>query len=215
MSKKQELLAEFSRIAKAVASPVRLEILDYLAQGECSVEFLAEKCGQKTGNISQHLRLLLSTGLVSQRREGTFIYYRSTAAAESLVESLGRAASEVLPKVQQLARTYFQAKSELCRKEGRELLADVERGEILLIDVRPADEYAQGHIAGARSVPLKKLVTELGNLPRGKEIVAYCRGPWCVLAVEAVAVLKKNGLNASRLEDGFPQWRAKKLPVAI
>lgn len=215
MSKKQELLTEFSRIAKAVASPVRLEILDYLAQGECSVEFLAEKCGQKTGNISQHLRLLLAAGLVTQRREGTFIHYRSTAAAERLVESLGRTASEVSPKVQQLARTYFHAKDELCKKEHPELLADVERGEILLIDVRPADEYAQGHIAGARSVPLKKLVAELGKLPRDKEIVAYCRGPWCVLAVEAVDILRKKGYRALRMEDGFPQWRARSLPVAM
>lgn len=211
---KRDLFEEFSQLGKAISNPVRLEILDYLAQGECSVEFLAQKCGQKLGNVSQHLRLLSSVGLVTQRREGTFIYYRGTQAAERLVESLGRAAAEASPKVQEITRSYFHAREDLCRKNNMEIVAAVKKGEVLLIDVRPPDEFGHGHIAGAQSVPLKTLVTELKKLPRDKEIVAYCRGPWCVLAVEAVQLMKKNGLHASRLEDGFPQWRAKKLPVA-
>lgn len=211
---KKELFEEFSLIAKAVSSSVRIEILDYLAQGECTVEFLAQKCGQKIGNISQHLRLLAQVGLVTQRRQGTFIHYRGTATAEKLIESLTSAAAEASPKVQEITRSYFHAKDDLFKKPNSQLITEVKRGEILLIDVRPPDEFENGHIAGARSVPLKSLLAEIKSLPKDKEVVAYCRGPWCVLAVEAVQLLKKNGLNASRLEDGFPQWRAKKLPVA-
>jgi rhodanese-related sulfurtransferase/DNA-binding MarR family transcriptional regulator len=214
-STKKLLFTEFSLMAKAVSNPTRLEMLDYLAQGECTVEFLAQKCGQKIGNISQHLRLLSQTGLVTQRRQGTFIHYRGTAAAEKLVESLASAAAEASPQVREITRLYFHGKDDLFIKSNVELLAAVKRGEILLIDVRPPDEFENGHIAGARSVPLKKLLSEVKALPKNKEIVAYCRGPWCVLAVEAVQLLKKSGLNASRLEDGFPQWRAKKLPIAV
>lgn len=213
-STKKLLFAEFGLMAKAVSNPVRLEMLDYLAQGECTVEFLAQKCGQKIGNVSQHLRLLAQTGLVTQRRQGTFIHYRGTVTAERLVENLASAAAEALPKVQEITRSYFHSKGDLFKKSNAQLVAEVKRGEILLIDVRPPDEFQSGHIAGARSVPLKNLLAEIKTLPKGKEIVAYCRGPWCVLAVEAVQLLRKNGLNASRLEDGFPQWRSKKLPVA-
>lgn len=213
-SVKKTLFAEFSLIAKATANPVRLEILDYLAQGECTVEFLAQKCGQKIGNISQHLRLLAQTGLVTQRREGTFIHYQGTKAAIKLVEHLAAAAAEVSPRVQEITRSYFHAKGDLCKKSNAEVMAAIKRGEIVLIDVRPTDEFENGHIAGARSVPLKNLLAEIKSLPKNAEIVAYCRGPWCVLAVEAVQLLKKKGVSASRLEDGFPQWRAKKLPVS-
>ncbi len=211
---KKQLFAEFGHIAKAVSNPVRLEMLDFLAQGECTVEFLAEKCGQKIGNISQHLRLLAQTGLVTQRREGTFIHYRGTTTAERLIESLASAAAEVSPQVQEITRSYFHAKDDLFKKSNAQLLNEVKRGDVMLIDVRPSDEFANGHIAGARSLPLKDLLAEIKKLPKDKEIVAYCRGPWCVLAVEAVQLLQKNGRSASRLEDGFPQWRAKKLPIA-
>jgi rhodanese-related sulfurtransferase len=212
---KKQLFDEFALIGKAVSNPVRLEMLDFLAQGECTVEFLAQKCGQKIGNISQHLRLLSQTGLVTQRREGTFIHYRGTVTAEKLLECLASAAAEASPRVQEITRSYFHSKDDLFKKSNAQLLAEVKRGEILLIDVRPPDEFENGHIAGARSVPLKSLLAEIKSLPKGKEVVAYCRGPWCVLAVEAVQLLKKNGLNASRLEDGFPQWRSKKLPVSV
>ena len=211
---KKQLFEEFGLIAKAVANPVRLELLDYLAQGECTVEFLAQKCGQKIGNVSQHLRLLAQTGLVTQRREGTFIHYRGTVTAEKLVENLAATAAEASSKVQEITRSYFHSKDDLYKKSNVDLLAAVKRGEVLLIDVRPPDEFKSGHIVGARSVTLKNLLTEMKTVPKNKEIVAYCRGPWCVLAVEAVQLLKKKGLKASRLEDGFPQWRAKKLPVS-
>lgn len=211
---KKQLFEEFGLIAKAVSNPVRLEMLDYLAQGECTVEFLAQKCGQKIGNISQHLRLLAQSGLVTQRREGTFIHYRGTITAEKLIEHLASAAAEVSPKVQEITRSYFHSKDDLFKKSNSQLIADLKRGETLLIDVRPPDEFENGHIAGARSVPLKNLLAEIKSLPKDREIVAYCRGPWCVLAVEAVQLLKKNGLKASRLEDGFPQWRSKNLPIA-
>jgi len=211
---KKQLFREFSLIAKAVSNPVRLEILDFLAQGECTVELLAQKCGQKIGNISQHLRLLAQAGFVTQRREGTFIHYRGTATTEKLVEHLASAAVETSPRVQEIIRSYFHRDGGLFKKPNAQLVAEVKRGEILLIDVRPPDEFQSGHITGARSVPLKNLLAEIKTLPKGKDIVAYCRGPWCVLAVEAVQLLKKNGHKASRLEVGFPQWRAKKLPVS-
>ena len=130
------------------------------------------------------------------------------------MESLASAAAEASPKVQEITRSYFHSKEDLFKKSNAQLVAEVKRGEILLIDVRPADEFQSGHIAGARSVPLKDLLAEIKTLPKNKEIVAYCRGPWCVLAVEAVQILKQSGLHASRLEDGFPQWRSKKMPVA-
>jgi len=211
---KKELFEEFSDIARATASPVRLEILDYLAQGECTVEFLAEKCGQKLGNVSQHLRLLLKRGLVKQRREGTFVHYRSTAAAGRLLECLASVAADTSPRVQEIRRSFFHSREDLFKKSDKEVLDAVERGEIVLIDVRPADEFKHGHIAGARSVPLKDLVAEMNSLPGDREIVAYCRGPWCVLAVEAVELLRRKGFRASRLEDGFPQWQSRELPTS-
>jgi len=212
---KKSLFDEFSLVAKAVSNPVRLEILDYLAQGECTVEFLAKKCGQKVGNISQHLKLLSQSGLVTQRREGTFIHYRATESAVKFVSGLAEVAAATSPRVQAIAQSYFHARDELCKKSNSELLTALKRGEIVLLDVRPADEFENGHIAGARSVPLARLAQEIKTLPKGKQIVAYCRGPWCVLAVEAVKILRGSGYDATRLELGYPQWRLNSFPVSL
>jgi len=211
---KKSLFDEFSLTAKAAANPVRLEILDFLAQGECTVEYLAQKCGQKVGNISQHLTMLSQAGLVIPRRDGTFIHYRATEMAVKLVAGLAEVAAATSPRVQSIAENYFRARDEMCKKSNTEVLAALKRGEIVLLDVRPTDEFENGHIAGARSVPLADLMRQVSMLPANKEIVAYCRGPWCVLAVEAVQLLRQHGLKASRLADGYPQWSLQGLPVA-
>jgi rhodanese-related sulfurtransferase len=211
---KKALFAEFSVVAKAVANPVRLEMLDYLAQRECSVEFLAEKCGQKIGNVSQHLRSMAAAGLVMSRREGTYIYYRQTEAAQNLVEALSAAAVSTSPAVAEIVRSYFESKSTLTRRDANQVISAVRKREIVLIDVRPRDEYEAAHIEGARSIPLKELEAQLSQLPKNTEVVAYCRGPFCVLSVEAVALLEKKGYKATRLADGLPQWRKKGLPVS-
>jgi rhodanese-related sulfurtransferase len=209
---KQRMFEEFAHIGQALASPVRLELLDYLAQSECTVDRLAEKCGHKVGNTSQHLRVLARAGLVATRREGTFVYYRAAPTAGVLFDALGDAAASVLPAVRAAIQSYYEAPDQLVRRPARDLVAAVKNRDVILLDVRPPDEYAAGHIAGAINIPLAELKTRLKNLPKKQEIVAYCRGPFCVLAVEAVSALRAAGLRASRLSEGFPQWRARGWP---
>ncbi len=212
---KAQVFEELSRIGRAVGNPVRLELLDFLAQGECTVERLAEKCGQKIGNVSQHLRALARAGLVQTRRDGVFIYYSAHPASGALFDALGAAAAACSPVVQTALRTYYEAPEQTVRKSARELLAAVKGRKALLLDVRPRDEYAAGHIAHAINVPLAELKTHLKELPKNAEIVAYCRGPFCVLSVEAVRVLSSAGFRASRLAEGYPQWKARRLPAEV
>jgi rhodanese-related sulfurtransferase len=211
---KDRLYEELGRIAKAIDSPRRLELIDLLAQGEWSVEDLAAEATLSMANTSQHLQVLRRARLVETRKEGLRVYYR---LAHPEVYEVARAvrglAKARLAELNQLVQTYLEARDELEPVPREELLRRVRAGRAVVIDVRPREEYRVGHIPGALSIPLKELDTRLGELPARKEIVAYCRGPYCVMAYEAVARLRARGRRARRLTDGFPEWRASGLPV--
>lgn len=213
---KEALYEQFARLGKAVASPKRIELLDLLCQGERTVEGLAEASRMGVTNASAHLQVLRQARLVETRREGVKVFYR--LADEEVcrfyfaLRDLGRAR---LAEVAQVVRDYFEARDELEPVSREDLLHRIERGEAAVLDVRPAEEYAAGHIPGATSMPLPELGKRLGELPRDVEIVAYCRGPYCVLAPEALTILRANGFTARRLEDGFPEWRLSGLPVEV
>lgn len=213
---KEALFEQFARLGKAVASPRRIELLDLLCQGERTVEGLAQASRMGLTNTSAHLQVLRRARLVETRREGVKVFYR--LADEEVcrfyfaLRDLGRAR---LAEVEQVVRDYFEAREELEPVSREDLLRRVERGEAAVLDVRPAEEYAAGHIPGATSMPLPELGRRLGELPRDVEIVAYCRGPYCVLAPEALSLLRAEGFTARRLEDGFPEWRLAGLPVEV
>jgi rhodanese-related sulfurtransferase/DNA-binding HxlR family transcriptional regulator len=213
---KESLFNAFTETARALASGRRAEIIDVLAQGERSVEELAGEVGQSLANTSHHLRTLARAGLVNTRRDGTRIYYglASDRVAE-MWAAMRDVAVEHVAGIDRLAEAYLGDRTEL-RTVGRRELADlVAAGAVTVLDVRPPAEYAAGHIPGARSVPPDEVQRHLGGLPTDTEIVAYCRGPYCVYADEAVRALSRNGYRARRLEDGFPEWRRAGLPVAV
>lgn len=206
---------QFARIGKAVASPKRIELLELLCQGERRVDSLAQATRMGVTNASQHLQVLKAAGLVETRREGTRIHYR--AADErvcGLISELGAVARARLVEVERLARDYLEAPEELEPVTRQELLRRLSRRDIVVIDVRPADEYQLAHIRGAVSMPLADLKRRLRELPKSALIVAYCRGPYCVLAPQALALLRARGFRARRLEGGLPEWRAAGLPIA-
>ena len=213
---KESLFDAFSAAARALSSGRRAEIVDVLAQGERSVEDLARELGQSLANTSHHLRTLARAGLVNTRRDGTRIYYRlaSDHVAE-LWAAIRNVAVEHVAGIDRLAEAYLGDRGELRIVDRRELASLVAAGDVVVIDVRPAAEYAAGHIPGARSVPPDEVQRHLGGLPADTEIVAYCRGPFCVYADEAVRELSRSGHRARRLEDGFPEWRRAGLPVAV
>jgi len=213
---KHELFSEFARIGKALSSPNRLELLEFLAQGPRSVEALARAAGLTTANTSAHLQLLRRTGLVTVRKEGQSVYYRLTGGdVVALLSSLRQVAEAHLAEVTQLVNAYLAVKDSLEPLPAAELLSRVREGLVTVIDVRPPEEYAAGHVPGALSIPLATLGRHLSDLSRSTEIVAYCRGPYCVLAYEAVAQLRQKGFTARRLEEGFPEWKQAGLPVDI
>lgn len=206
---------QFARIGKAVSSPRRIELLELLCQSERSVEALAAATGMGVTNASQHLQALKAARLVEVRREGTRIHYR--AADEQVcrfVSELGAVARERLPEVERLAAEHLGADDGLEPVTRSELLRRLARGDVVVVDVRPAEEFAGGHIRGSVSIPLEELGRRLRELPRTKLIVAYCRGPHCVLAPQALALLRARGFRARRLQDGLPEWRAAGLPIA-
>jgi len=213
---KQRLYSELARLAKALASPQRLELLELLAQCERSVDALATAMGLPIANVSHHLQVLRQSGLVVGRKEGLFVYYR---LAGSEVFDLHRLLAKVgrrrLTEADAIVRRYLEARDGLEPVGRSELLRRVREGTVLVLDVRPAEEFAAGHVPGAISLPLEALEAGLDRLPPGKPIVAYCRGPYCVMAFEAVRRLRKRGLDARRLDEGFPEWRAEGLPVAV
>jgi rhodanese-related sulfurtransferase/DNA-binding MarR family transcriptional regulator len=204
-SPKQALFEQLAVIARALGSAVRLELLDFLAQGERSVEELAAAAGLSVANTSKHLQRLKAVGLVQARREGKHIYYR--------LGDLRALAEAHLDQVGALVQSYLTTRDALEPVPASELLERARDGLVTVIDVRPPEEYAQGHIPGAVNIPLDRLESRLGELAPEHEIVAYCRGPWCVLAFEAVARLRSAGIKARRLEDGLPEWRRAGLPV--
>jgi rhodanese-related sulfurtransferase len=211
---KAELFDEFAKVGKALASAKRLELLDVLAQGERSVELLAGRAGLGLTTASNHLQILRSAGLVTTRKAGTKVYYRlaGTEVAELWSRLRGVAATHV-PGVDR-ARSAYLGDDDIAELTRDELLLRLESGDITLIDVRPEEEYAAGHIPGAVSVPVEELAARIASLPAGKTIVAYCRGAYCVLAHEAVRALTAEGLDAVRLTDGMLEWRLAELPVA-
>lgn len=213
---KDAVFHQFARIAGAFASPKRIELIDLLAQGERHVEALAAEAGLSVANTSQHLQILKAANLVIARKEGLQVFYRP---AHPLVldgyRTLQRLAEARLAEIERLVGDYFSSVDGLEPVEPEELLRRAKRRDVVVIDVRPPEEYAAGHVAGALSVPLAHLERRLAELPRSKRIVAYCRGPYCVLAAEAVRRLRTRGYDAVRLKDGYPEWRDAGLPTGV
>jgi rhodanese-related sulfurtransferase len=213
---KDPLYAQFARIGHAVASPRRLELLDLLAQGEKRVEVLAEAVSMPVKNTSAHLRVLRQARLVETRREGTQIYYRlADETVAGFLRGLQSLARGRLAEVEQVASLYLLRRDALQPVGAEELRRLVRGGDVTVLDVRPADEFAAGHVPGARSLPISELKKRLGEIPRRKEVVAYCRGPYCVYASEAVEALLRQGFNARRSEVGVVEWREHGWPVAV
>lgn len=210
---KDELHAQFARIGRALANPHRVELLDLLAQGERSVEVLAARAAISVGLASAHLQTMRRAGLVASRRHGTRILYRLAGDdIYALLAAVRSVAKVRISDTERAARAYLGEPVEAVSRA--ELLARVRSGDAVVVDLRPTEEYEAGHIAGAISIPLAELEAHLAELPAGVEIVAYCRGPYCALAPQGVALLRRAGRRARRLEDGFPEWRLAGLPVA-
>jgi rhodanese-related sulfurtransferase/biotin operon repressor len=214
MSPKKKLFEQFARIAKSLSSPNRMELLETLAQGERSVDALAQATGMSVANTSHHLQILRDSGLAESRKVGLQVFYRlSDDQIPTLMGCISRVAEKHLAEVDRIVREHFTARDSLTPIGRVELLARAKQGETMVIDVRPAAEYQAGHIPGAVNIPVDELHEHLESLPHGQEIVAYCRGPYCMLAFEAVAQLREAGYQARRLEDGFPEWKADNRPV--
>ena len=215
-SPKQALLAQFALVAKTLSHPDRLELLEHLAQGECSVDALAQRAGLAMANASHHLQQLRRAGLVTTRREGKFIFYAlADDSVLDLLAALRRVAGIGLAEVDRIIADYFASRDSLEPVSRSDLMERMRAGSVTVLDTRPADEYAAGHLPGALNMPLEALETRLAELDPGQEIVAYCRGPYCVLSFDAVAELRKRGYKVRRLEDGLPEWKAAGLPVEV
>ncbi len=211
---KHDLFTQFARVGKSLSNANRLELLEFLAQSERSVEELAKLSGLSVANTSQHLQQLRQAGLVTTRKQGQYVYYRLTG--DDVVQLLGclrRVAERHVADVEKLVNTYLTVKDDLEPVPAKELLERARKGLVTVIDVRPPEEYAAGHVPGAVNIPLAELEVHLQELDPNREVVAYCRGPHCVLAFDAVDRLRKRGLKARRLEDGYPEWKLMGLPV--
>lgn len=205
---KDQLYQEFARIGKCLSSPKRLELIDLLAQGAKSVDQLAKNTGMSAANVSQHLQTLLESRLVRFTKKGNYVIYEiAEGSVADFMVSLHRLSEKQLVEVQQLKTEIMQHHASLEPIALEELMNRMEKGEVLLLDVRPADEYAMGHIPGAVSIPFKELENHLESLSVNKEIVAYCRGPYCLMAAQAVEMLKSNGIKASHLKEGVHEWK--------
>jgi rhodanese-related sulfurtransferase len=210
------LFDAFASVAQALGSGRRAEIVDLLAQGERSVEEIANEISQSVANTSQHLHVLARAGLVRSRREGTRVFYRLTSErVGDLWAAVRDVAVRHVAEVNQLADEYLGERDGVEQVSATELQEWLARGQVVVLDVRPEPEYKAGHIAGARSAPLPALESVAAKLPKRREIVAYCRGPYCVYADDAVRLLRQRGLKARRLDVGFPEWRRAGRPVEI
>jgi rhodanese-related sulfurtransferase/DNA-binding transcriptional ArsR family regulator len=210
---KQKLFAEFANVARALGHAHRLEILEHLAQGECGVEALSARVHLSIANTSQHLQHLRRAGLVASRRDGKFVLYvLSDETVLELLASLRRVAERNIAEVNKIVRGYFADRDTMEPISRDELLKRSNAGLVTILDVRPTDEFAQGHLPSALNIPLNDLNSRLAELDPKQEIVAYCRSTYCVLSFEAVAALRAHGFKARRLEDGFPEWKAAGLP---
>jgi rhodanese-related sulfurtransferase/DNA-binding transcriptional ArsR family regulator len=214
-SPKRALFSQFAAVAKAVAHPHRLELLEQIAQGERSVERLAERVGLSIANASQHLQQMRRAGLLVARRNGKYVLYSlSDDTVLDLEAALRRIAERNIAEVESVVRSYFQNRDGLEPVSRAELFERLRAGLAIALDVRPEDEFALGHVPGAINIPLGELEQRLAELDPDQEIVAYCRGAYCVLSYEAVARLRTRGFKARRMEDGLPEWRAAGLPVS-
>ena len=211
---KRALFEQFAIVARAVAHPLRLEILEQLAQGERSVDVVADRVRVPIANASQHLQHMRRAGLVTARRDGKFVFYcLADDSVLNLMASLRHIAEVQLADVERVVRGYFDDRDSLEAITRSELMERLKAGIVMVLDVRPQDEFALGHVPGAVNVPLSALEAHLDALDPDREIIAYCRGPYCVLSYEAVSMLRARGFKVRRLEDGLPEWRAAGLPV--
>jgi rhodanese-related sulfurtransferase/predicted transcriptional regulator len=211
---KHSLFEQLARIAGALGSPARLDLLEILAQGERSVDQLASLTGLSVANTSQHLQKLRQAGLTVGRKEGLYVYYRLAGdEVLRLLDALRLTGETHVAEVDRLVRAFFASRDEMEPVAADELLDRARKGLVTVLDVRPAQEFAAGHVPGALNIPIEELGKRLGELPKRKEIVAYCRGPYCLMSYDAVELLRKKGHKARRLENGLPEWRLAGLPV--
>ena len=212
---KQHVFASLAAIAQALGHAHRLELLEHLGQGERSVDDLATRAGLTLANTSRHLQLLRRAALVEGKRDGKRIFYRlaGTDVVVGLLHALSRVGERNSAEIARVMASYFRARDEFEPVSRQELLDRLRCGAATVLDVRPEDEFTEGHVADALNIPLAQLERRLAELPADREIVAYCRGPWCVLSFEAVALLRRWGYRARRLEDGFPEWKVAGLPI--
>ena len=213
---KDAIYDQFARIGKAVSSPKRLELLDILCQGPRTVEVLAKETGLTVANASQHLQVLRAARLVESEKEGLFVVYRlADQAVCEFFRAMRILAESRLAEVEQIKRQFLEGREGMEPVNREALLGLVREGAVTVLDVRPTEEYNAGHVAGAISVPLNELQQRLANLPRDQEIVAYCRGPYCVLSVQAVEMLRAKGFKAVRIEEGIQDFRAMGFQIAV
>lgn len=213
---KQTIYAHLAEIAQALGHANRLELLEHLAQGRRSVETLSGLTGLSFANTSRHLQLLRRARLVDTERQGKHVLYRLAGDAEvvSVISALGRLGERNVAEVDQVIRDYFNQRDSLEPVSRNELLKRIEDGTVSVLDVRPGEEFALGHVPGALSIPMEELERRLAELPKDKDIIAYCRGPYCVMSFEAVATLRRKGYRVRRLEEGFAEWKAAGLAVS-
>ena len=211
---KRAIFESLARVGTALSSATRLEFLELLAQGERSVDELATLTGVSVANTSQHLQKLRQAGLVVGRKEGLYVYYRLAGdAVVGLLAALGSVGEAYVAEVERIVRLYLTEKDSLEPIPARELLERAKKGLVTVLDVRPPEEFAAGHLPGAVNIPVHELEKRLGELPKRKEVIAYCRGPYCLMSYDAVQLLRKKGLKARRLQNGLPEWRLAGLPV--
>lgn len=211
---KREVFAHLARVGTALSSATRIELLELLAQSDRTVEELAKLTGVTLANASQHLQKLRQAGLVAGRKEGLYVYYRLAGdEVVGLLAALGRAGEAYVAEVERIVRLYFAHKDELEAVPAEEVLERARKGLVTVLDVRPPEEYAAGHLPGAVNIPIQELEKRVKELPKRREIIAYCRGPYCLMAYDAVALLRKKGVKARRLQDGLPEWRLAGFPV--
>lgn len=211
---KNSIYEQLTRIGKGVSSPKRLELIDLLCQGERTVEALAQETGMSLAGTSQHLQVLRQARLVEAEKRGLYVTYRlADPTVCDFFRSMRALAESRLAEIERIVRQFLEGKQGLDPVDREALLDRVRKGDVIALDVRPPEEYRAGHIPGAISIPLKVLKERLTELPKDQEIVAYCRGPYCVMALEAVALLRSHGFHAFRLKDGVPEWQARGFPV--
>lgn len=211
---KREVFENLARVGAALSSPTRIEFLELLAQSERSVEQLATLTGTTVANTSQHLQKLRQAGLILARKEGLYVFYRLAGdEVVGLLSAVGRVGEAYVADVERIIRLYFAEKDGLEPVPAKELLERARKGLVTVLDVRPFEEFAAGHLPGAVNIPLRELKKRLKELPKRKEVIAYCRGPYCLMSYDAVALLRGTGLKARRLEDGLPEWRRAGLPI--